>query len=585
MPVVAKENHSLSGWYTESSLINKWEVDNLVRKNMTLYAGWNERQLSGIEIGVNPDKTQYIADDKLDITGLVVHARFDDLSTEIIDLSEVTVSGYDPKQIGEQVVTIEYKGYRTHFSINVIPKKLEQIEIISYPHKLQYIVGQTIELEGLLIEGIYNNGTREQIEISESDITGFNSSAPIEEQTVTVSVEEMTVTFIVKISEKQLTDLRLMSPPEKLSYYVGENLDLTGLVLTGEYNDESVSNVDLEEIQVSGFDSSRAATEQIVTLSVLNWKFEVKVNIISSIVHGVEVLAGANRYRTAVAISQASYEKSDVVILVQGNNFPDALAAGPLSYMMDAPILLTSTASLSSSLNEEMQRLETKTVIIMGGLGAVSAEVEDALIAEGYKVERVKGSSRYSTAVEAAKYMHGKQGNSDTVVLASGIQFADALAAGSYAAKEGYPILLTDGSRLSNATMEHITGSGVKNIILVGGTGVISLDLEDQLKTLGISITRKSGKNRFDTPLEIARSYFGNGEIAVVANGMNFADALAAAPYAAKMNAPIILVNQTRINLPIREYLPGSGISRIVVVGGDAAVNEAVRNELTDLIR
>ena len=118
----------------------------------------------------------------------------------------------------------------------------------------------------------------------------------------------------------------------------------------------------------------------------------------------------------------------------------------------------------------------------------------------------------------------------------------------------------------------------------MGGTSVISEALEEQLKAKGISITRKSGKNRFDTSLDIARSYFENAATAVVANGMEFADALAAAPYAAKMNAPIILVNQTRINQPIKDYLPMSKINRMVVVGGDAAISEAVRNELKKLI-
>lgn len=385
--------------------------------------------------------------------------------------------------------------------------------------------------------------------------------------------------------EKSLDEIILVSPPEKLTYLIGESFALTGLQLLAKYNDGSSVSIPLSEVIVTGFDSSTSSSEQTVTLSVDIWSFDVAVEIIGEETDAVEVLAGANRYRTATAISQASYSSADTVILVQAYNFPDALAAGPLAYMMDAPILLTGTASLSSSVKEEMSRLKASKVIIMGGYSAVSENVENALKAEGYTVERLEGSNRYATAVTTAQFMETRLGARKTVVLASGNQFPDALAAGSYAAKEGHPILLTDGTRLTKTTMDYITEGGVDNIILVGGTSVISEALETQLKAMGITITRKSGKNRFDTSLEITKSYFENAEMAIVANGMEFADALAATPYAAKMDAPIILVNQTRINLPIKEYLPLSQIQKIVVVGGDAAVSEAVRNELDELLK
>ena len=52
-------------------------------------------------------------------------------------------------------------------------------------------------------------------------------------------------------------------------------------------------------------------------------------------------IEGTNRYEIAVAISKEGWTNSNYVILVTGEDFPDALCATPLASLYNAPILLT----------------------------------------------------------------------------------------------------------------------------------------------------------------------------------------------------------------------------------------------------
>jgi len=151
-------------------------------------------------------------------------------------------------------------------------------------------------------------------------------------------------------------------------------------------------------------------------------------------------ISGADRYQTAVAVSQQGWKTSDYAVLARGDNFADALCAGPLAQKYGGPILLTGTNQLNADTLTELQRLGVKHLFIAGGVGAVSQSVENALKAAGIAtIERIYGDDRYETSVKIAE----KVGNTGKAVLATGGDFPDALSISGIAAKLGMPILLT----------------------------------------------------------------------------------------------------------------------------------------------
>lgn len=299
---------------------------------------------------------------------------------------------------------------------------------------------------------------------------------------------------------------------------------------------------------------------------------------------------GLDRYKTAAQISQL-FPPSNIVILAKGLDFPDALAAGPLSYTLNAPILLTKTDSISdATLNEIKQRGATE-VIVMGGTTAISETVVNTLKANGVKtVRRIAGDNRYTTALEVASVLgeYVNEGWIDRVVITNGLNFPDALAAGSWASWRQIPILLNGASTLRPEVKEYLLTNNIKYVSIIGGTTVLSDELIEEIKLLGINVARTSGLDRYNTSVAIANKFFKGVDRAFVTNGANYADALAAAPLAAYWYAPLILVNSQVLPAGINTYLSDSNLSNIkfvTVIGGDMAVSDHVKRTINDILK
>ena len=287
-------------------------------------------------------------------------------------------------------------------------------------------------------------------------------------------------------------------------------------------------------------------------------------------------IAGASRYHTAATISEYGWAKNstDTVIIARGDSFPDALAGASLAYEKNAPILLTGD-TLHQATKDEIKRLGAKNAIVLGGTAAVPNKVVNELKGLGLKVERVAGSGRYETAVNIANKMDN---NADTAILAYGLDFPDALSIAPYAAKNGYPILLTEKDKLSKATQEYLTkNKNIKNIIIVGGTGVINKNVQNQLK--GYKVERLAGQHRYDTAAKIANK-FGNPSKAYIANGNSFADALTGSVLAAKEGVPLLLVETDKVPYATQNVINKAKINKFTFLGGEAVISEKVKNQL-----
>lgn len=297
---------------------------------------------------------------------------------------------------------------------------------------------------------------------------------------------------------------------------------------------------------------------------------------------GTSRIAGVDRYQTAVAISQKGWQASDYAVLARGDDFADALCAGPLAQNYSGPILLTEPQSLNADTLTELKRLGVKHLFIAGGTGAIAQSVEDELKAGGIaSIERIYGETRHDTSVKIAE----KLGNPEKAVLVTGHDFPDALSISVVAAKLGLPILLTSKNDLpaevSNYFQDHST---ITQTYIVGGTGVISADLESQVP----NPVRLAGNDRYDTNIAVLE-YFGssfNFETIYVAiggggNGDEFADALTGATLAAKTSSPLVLISGS---LPKRtgDYLKTklSFSSNVIALGGQAVVSSAVLAEI-----
>ena len=198
---------------------------------------------------------------------------------------------------------------------------------------------------------------------------------------------------------------------------------------------------------------------------------------------------------------------------------------------------------------------------------------------------RISGSGRWDTAIRTANEMKSVQGVSkfSSIIVASGNDFADALA-GSYLSNvKGAPILLSWGKGGKFDYLDTDNISYIKNnlasggtVYILGGTGAVPSSYETLLS--GFHVERLAGTNRYDTNLAILKEAgVANGSEILVCTGTTFADSLSAAA----TGKPIMLVQEYNgkyygIN---SDFLNGKGYT-FTIIGGTTAVSDSLATEL-----
>jgi putative cell wall-binding protein len=260
-------------------------------------------------------------------------------------------------------------------------------------------------------------------------------------------------------------------------------------------------------------------------------------------------LAGNDRYETAVAVSKA-FEGSQYapVFLATGENFPDALAAAAAAGADQSRVLLTGRYALPPSTLEELAARKATSVYIVGGTASVSAEVETSLQRLGYSVLRLDGEDRYDTSAVVAQILFDKP---DTVFLATGENYPDALSGAAAAGSIGAPVLLVRPNGLPDPIRDALTADFLplkpSRFIVLGDEKAVSNTVLDQIKALGFqgaTFERLAGTDRYATAVAVGRRFFPTSTQAVLAVGDNFPDALAAGPFAAETGAPLLLTQK-----------------------------------------
>lgn len=209
----------------------------------------------------------------------------------------------------------------------------------------------------------------------------------------------------------------------------------------------------------------------------------------------------------------------------------------------------------------------------------VTAEFEVTRLDDA-ETPRTAGVNRYATAIAASQRAYPD--GADSVVLATGANWPDALGGSALAGAVDGPLLLVDAAALSDAVKAEIERLGAHNAFILGGTGAVSAAVEASLVGLlgADHVERIAGADRYATAAAVAdevleRTWVSSGGHAFVATGGNYPDALAGSPIAAANGWPILLAHPVTGDV----YVP-EAIDHVVVLGGTGAVSAGVEAAL-----
>lgn len=303
----------------------------------------------------------------------------------------------------------------------------------------------------------------------------------------------------------------------------------------------------------------------------------------------VHRIGGSDRYDTARRVSQAQWNAGTAaaVVLARGDQAPDALSGVPLAARVHGPLLLTDPKTLDAATRAEIDRATggpsaSKTVYILGGASAVSPGVEDSLRKAGYHVVRYQGTDRYLTSLAVAESF----GGTPHVIVATGHDFPDALAAGPLGAVENAPIILSNGDTLDPDVAPFVWSH--QDIDPVGGAAQRAVS---KIYTTGRTVNNSlAGPTRYDTAAAVANAVVrisGHAPTAVgVASGEVFPDALTGGAYAANAGMPLLITEPTMLPDPIRAVLSAQAhtLSTVTLFGGDQAVSNGVESAIAGAV-
>lgn len=194
-------------------------------------------------------------------------------------------------------------------------------------------------------------------------------------------------------------------------------------------------------------------------------------------------------------------------------------------------------------------------VTLVGGENSISSSVEKSL-ASKFKTNRIAGTDRYKTSEMIVESTGKKE-----VGVATGKDFPDALSSGAFLAKKNLPLLLVNGKTQTSLPQ------GLKGLYTFGGKSSVANDFGKRI----------AGANRYETSEKIAEE-FGKSDVVVLASGTNFADALAAAPLAKKMNAPIVLVKKDSLSENAKKLVKDA--KKVYVIGGENTISNKLVDEI-----
>lgn len=329
---------------------------------------------------------------------------------------------------------------------------------------------------------------------------------------------------------------------------------------------------------------SGACGEQPITLPEVMLTVDEVVEppargVVTPFANGTTRLAGSDRYTTAISVASKYEPGVPAVFVATGRNFPDALSASAAAALLGAPLLLTHPGSLPSAVRNEIVRLKPADIYVVGGPGVVSDAVEYDLDAIA-PVTRLDGADRYETGLDI---VNSTFASATHAVIATGTNFPDALGATGVAGSLGAPVILVRGNQahVPDTVMETLVRLGVDNVLIAGGTSVVSSGIEQHLRTSGYTVTRYGGADRYETAALINRAHFGAGssDAMFLATGRNFPDALAGAALAGRMAAPMYVTMPACVPAAVHDEINRLGATQRVVMGGQSVVsNNAAAN-------
>ncbi len=291
-------------------------------------------------------------------------------------------------------------------------------------------------------------------------------------------------------------------------------------------------------------------------------------------------LAGADRYAVSAAVSRTTFDPGvSIAYIASGADFPDALAGAAAAGKTGGPVLLAATNGINDDVSAELTRLKPQSIVVLGGTGTLTNNVVNVLKKYSPTVTRISGADRYATSATVSKATF--PAGVAVAYISSGSDFPDALSGAAAAGKTAGPVMLAATNGVTTEVKAELTRLKPKKIVVLGGAGVLTNNVQNVLKKYSSNVTRLSGAERYATSAAVSKATFTPGVgVAYVSSGIVFPDALAGAAAAGKTGSPVLLASTDGISSAVKTELFRLKPKRIVILGGTGTLGNNLQAQL-----
>lgn len=265
--------------YVDNSNAAYWKdfvVAGKGNSSLKAYVNFDSTQPKATKIKIlsEPNKLEYIKDmEEIDVTGgkiLVSMSNGETLEKSLED-SKIKLTGFDNSTVGPKTITVDYMDNRATFVVNVIdsPNQLISLTLKKAPTKVEYMVNDTLVMDGGILQATYSNGKTAEISTNSTSVKFSSPNMTVPgTKNVTITYGGRSVNYSILVKEKPITlnKIEVLNLPIKTDYIQNtESLDLTGGKIRATFSNGNVLDIQMDssDVEVVGFNNSNLGRNRL----------------------------------------------------------------------------------------------------------------------------------------------------------------------------------------------------------------------------------------------------------------------------------------------------------------------------------
>jgi len=277
-----------------------------------------------------------------------------------------------------------------------------------------------------------------------------------------------------------------------------------------------------------------------------------------------------NPEKTAINMCRKIWKSSDVAIIMNDKNFMEGYLSLSLSRKYNAPILLSQGEALSDLVKEEISRLKTTKIILIGDENLISKNIENELVEKDLEVNRVQGNDITNLSIRIAEEFK----DNNTYILSKGDNLKEVMLLSYIGMMNEIPVIISDNYlstykflRNKKDSTIYFTGNEDSFYRTFSNLNMKKIDIANYFKDIGSKLMNKN------------KGLYSDGQI-LMASSNNPSEFISASTASGVLNMPLVDVGSEMLNKPTNEFMVenGSYINHIIAVGNEKEISNNLLN-------